>query len=422
MWRGNWKINYSHPCAQAYINSIANKFASWGIDLLKIDGVDADNVPDVLAWSQALIQTGRPIWLTVSAWPVPLSIADQVNDYGNGIRIDTDVECYCNTVATWTNSVDDRWNDLPSWLGYVGPGNWADLDSMPIGNNTGQGIQDGLNNNERVAVMVFWSMASSPLYVGSDLYFLDSFAQALLTNPEIIDVDQAARLPTRITSGTLQKWKKTMPDGSQAVAVYNLGSSSANITVNWSELGISGNATVRDLVSRTNLGTFNGSWTANNVPAHGARLIKVVGSGGGTTDKVQITNTDSRTISNLKVTVTFTINGARHYDYENQGTFDKTINDGLNATGGTWNASANRWEGNFLYVQSSAAGSKVFTINKVDTRSITNLRIEVNFDINGAPHYDYHDVGNFAGTISLILNASGGTWDGSKWVGDFLHP
>src|SRR5205814_38424 len=106
---------------------------------------------------------GRPIYFTVSAWPVPLSIAGQVAPYGNGVRVDTDVECYCTTIASWTSSVNKRWNDLPSWLPYVKPGSWPDLDSMPIGNNAGSGIQDGLTNDERVSTMVFWSMASAPL-------------------------------------------------------------------------------------------------------------------------------------------------------------------------------------------------------------------------------------------------------------------
>ncbi len=278
MWGGNWKINYSHPCAQPYINSMANKFASWGVDFVKIDGVTADNVPDIAAWSQAIDQTGRTMWLTASAWPVPLAAASGLRPYANSVRVDTDVECYCDTVATWTSSVDNRWSDLPNWLAYVQPNYWPDLDSMPISNNTGSGIQDGINNVERQSVMTFWSMASAPLYIGGDLYFLDSTAVAILTNPEVIAVDQAGVIPTRITGGTLQKWKKVI-DGVNYMAVYNLGPTSANITVNWSELGISGSATVRDLVSRTDLGTFNNSWTASNVPAHGSRLIKVTPDG-----------------------------------------------------------------------------------------------------------------------------------------------
>lgn len=276
---GNWKVDYGNPCAQAYFNSIANRFASWGIDFVKVDGTAADNAPDIQAWSKAIDQSGRAMWLTASGWPVPHSAATALQPYANGVRVDTDVECYCNTASSWTSSVSARWSDLPAWTGNVGPGYWPDLDSMPINNNTGSGLQDGLSDTERQSTMTFWSMASAPLYVGGDVYFEDSTATAILTNPEVIAVDQAGVIPTQVSAGSQPLWKKRLADGSTVVAVYNLGSSAGNITVNWSALGLGGTAAVRDLVSRTDLGSFTGSWTASNVPAHGSRLIRLTGAG-----------------------------------------------------------------------------------------------------------------------------------------------
>jgi hypothetical protein len=275
MWGGNWKIDYANPCAQSYINSIVGRMASWGVDFIKIDGTTADNVADIAAWSRAIDQSGRAMWLTASAWPVPRAAGEGLKPHANGVRVDTDVECYCDTVSNWANSVDNRWDDLPGWLDVVAPGYWPDLDSMPISNNSGAGVQDGIGDVERQTVMTFWSMASAPLYVGGDIAFLDDRAVSILTNPEVIAVDQAGRIPARITGGTLQKWKKQLPDGSWAVALYNMGSSPADITVSWSEIGIGGSAGVRDLVSRADQGNAAGSWTAAAVPAHGSRLIKV---------------------------------------------------------------------------------------------------------------------------------------------------
>ncbi|MEC3974021.1 hypothetical protein [Amycolatopsis sp. H20-H5] len=82
---------------------------------------------------------------------------------------------------------------------------------MPSSNNTGSGIQDGITDTERQSVLTFWSMASSPLYVGGDIYFLDGAAVSILTNPEVIAVDQSGTYPTRVTSGNLQFWKKQLP-------------------------------------------------------------------------------------------------------------------------------------------------------------------------------------------------------------------
>ena len=274
-WGSAWKIDYGNSCAQAYLDSIVDRFASWGVDLIKVDGTTADNVPDIQAFSNAIDQSGRSMYLTTSAWPVPQSIEPRLPGYTNDVRIDTDVECYCGTISSWGSSVSARWNDLPNWLSGLQPGFWPNLDSMPISNDSGSAIQDGINPTERQSVMTFWSMASAPLYVGGDVYFLDSGAVSILTDPEVVAVDQAGTFPSQITGGNQQIWRKQLPDGSWAVAVYNLGSSSADITVNWGDLGISGSQSVRDLVSRSDLGSFDGSWTASGVPAHGSRLIKV---------------------------------------------------------------------------------------------------------------------------------------------------
>jgi hypothetical protein len=213
------------------------------------------------------------MWLTASAWPVPREAGEGLKPWANSVRVDTDVECYCNTVSTWTSSVDNRWEDLPKWLDVVAPNYWPDLDSMPINNNTGRGIQDGITDTERQSVMTFWSMASSPLYVGGDLANIDRLAVSILTNREVIAVDQAGVIPSQVTGGTLQVWKKRLPDGRLAVAVYNLGDTAADITVRWQDLGIQGNRKVRDLVNHKDLGNVNKSWTAKNIPSHGSRLI-----------------------------------------------------------------------------------------------------------------------------------------------------
>ncbi|MER5437758.1 glycoside hydrolase family 27 protein [Streptomyces sp. NPDC002790] len=274
-WEGAWKINYSNPCAQDYIDSIVARYASWNVDFIKIDGVTKDNVEDIKAWSTAIDHSGRKMWLSASAWPVDLEAGDGLRPHANGVRVDTDIECYCDTTSTWTSSVDDRWTDLPKWLPKLSaPTYFGDLDSMPINNNSGSGLQDGINDTERQSVMTFWSMASSPLYVGGDIYFLDDKAKAILTNPEVIAVDQAAVLPKQLRSGDTQVWTKRVGHDTY-LAVYNLGSSATDINVDFKDLGRRGPQRLRDVVARENLGSFKGIWTASSVPAHGSRLIKL---------------------------------------------------------------------------------------------------------------------------------------------------
>ena len=280
-WNAEWEIDFTNPCAQAYYNSIANEFASWGVDLIKVDGTTVDNAPDIEAWQAAINQTGRQMWLTVSAWPVPLALAPAIRNAGQGVRVDTDIDCYCSTISSWTASVDARWSDLPNWLPYVGVGHFPDLDSMPINNDVGNGVQDGINDTERQSVMTFWSMASAPLWVGGDIYFMDATAESILTNPEVVAVDQSAVMPQQIVSGNSQVWKKSLPDGTTAVAVYNLGGSATSITVDFGSVGLGGDASVRDLVAREDLGVFTGNWTAANIPSHGSRLVKLTSQNDG---------------------------------------------------------------------------------------------------------------------------------------------
>jgi hypothetical protein len=134
------------------------------------------------------------------------------------------------------------------------------------------------------------------------------------------------------------------------------------------------------------------------------------------TPKRAITNTDNREIDNLRIAVSFLINGQPHFDYEDQGTFNRVIVDGLNAENGKWDGT--NWVGNFLYTESSQSTHQIWldadkalaaadptgfegadpvlpqiTIMKEDGRDITGLRVAADFTINGEPYTDYEDIG-----------------------------
>ena len=131
-------IDYSKPGAQAFINSWADQFASWGVDYVKLDGVGSFDIPDVQAWSAALAQTGRPIHLELSN---SLNIADASTwaQYSNGWRTGGDIECYgCETggssypLTDWAN-VESRFSQVAQWQPYGGPGAFNDYDSLEMG-------------------------------------------------------------------------------------------------------------------------------------------------------------------------------------------------------------------------------------------------------------------------------------------------
>jgi alpha-galactosidase len=265
-------IDYTKSGAQQFIDSWASLFASYGIDYLKIDGVGSFDIPDVQAWSTALKKTGRSIHLELSN-TLAFANATTWASLSNGWRVSGDVECYCSNTSypltSWANA-STRFALAAQWQPYSGPNARNDLDSLELGN----GSNDGLTVDERQTVMSLWALAAAPLILGTDLTHLDSTDVSMLTNDEVIAVNQAGIAAKQVTAGNLQVWSTKEPDGTYALGLFNLGSSSASVTAQWSSLGLSGAATVRDLWAHTDRGTFSGSY-AVTLASHASALLRI---------------------------------------------------------------------------------------------------------------------------------------------------
>jgi hypothetical protein len=281
-------LDYSKPGAQEFVDSWARLFASWGVDYIKIDGVGSADIPDVEAWDTALRNSGRPINFALSN-NLPIANATTWKRLANSWRTQGDVECYCGPgsngsgypLTDWSH-VSSRFTSAASWQQYAGPGGWNDLDSLEIGN----GDQAGLTADQRRSMFTLWSMAGSPLLLGTDLTHMDATDKAMLTNDRLIGVDQDGVTAGRIVnSGSQQVWRKRESNGDYVVALFNTGTSgNQTISVNWSQVGFSGSADVTDLWSGSHVGTVSGSYSATLRPGE-ARLIRAHpggGSGGGT--------------------------------------------------------------------------------------------------------------------------------------------
>ncbi|MBY8878999.1 fibronectin type III domain-containing protein [Actinacidiphila acidipaludis] len=275
----SYQLDFASPCTTKYIQSEADELASWGVDFLKIDGVgpgsnqgDAahDNTQDIKTWHTALQNTGRPIQFVLS-WSLSHNKADVWKANSNGWRVDTDVECYCSTLATWNNSVKERWNDVVPWIDDAGPGHWNNLDSLDVG----VGPMDGLTDAERQSYATFWAIEAAPLYAGDDLTKLDKYGLSLLTNDEVIAVDQAGNPARPVSQATDQQvWYARNTDGSYTVALFNMGAGYNDVTADFSDLGITGKASVRDLWTHKSLGSVSGSFGASLAP-HGSQLLRI---------------------------------------------------------------------------------------------------------------------------------------------------
>ena len=176
-----------------------------------------------------------------------------------------------------TEDIDDHYDrmsvigfDQDGLESFAGPGHWNDPDMLEVGNG-------GMNHDEYITHMSLWVLLAAPLLAGNDLSKMSPETLDILTNKEVIAVDQDAKgvQGRRLAQeGPLEVWAKPLADGGIAVGLFNRGESSNPVTVNFKDIGLRGSAKVRDLWSHKDLGSFAASYTAD-VPRHSAVLIKV---------------------------------------------------------------------------------------------------------------------------------------------------
>jgi hypothetical protein len=298
----HYKIDFTKPGAQEYINSVVALFASWGIDFIKLDAVtpgsyrddlSVDNRLDVAAWAQAIAESGRPIWLTVS-WALDQDYLSTWQTYANARRIEGDVECEgnCSTITNWP-MMSQRLYDLVGWENASGAAvGWNDLDSLEVGNPD----TDGLSPTEQQSAITLWAMANAPMYLGGDLTALDSTSTRLLSNDEVIAVDQSGHPARQVEGGITPVWAADRGDGSHYVALFNLNAFPVPVRVDWNALGFRSATRVRDLWNHIELGRFNDGFAAV-LPGHGARLLKVTAKGNVTPPHSQSYEAEAQTLS-----------------------------------------------------------------------------------------------------------------------------
>ncbi|MDE3180542.1 MAG: alpha-galactosidase, partial [Acidobacteriota bacterium] len=181
----------------------------------------------------------------------------------------------------------DNWSQIlqqfdfaRDWAQFGGPNHWPDADMLPLGRIRVRGYRDRspckLTHDEQITMMTLWSIFRSPLMMGGDLPSLDPFTLSLLTNPEVLAVDQhsvGGREILRPQNAII--WEARDPaSGAKYVAFFNTGTAPRRIAVTWRRLGINRKAGVRDLWRRKDLGNYNGEFEATINP-HGAGFYKL---------------------------------------------------------------------------------------------------------------------------------------------------
>ncbi len=260
----------------------AKQFAAWGIDYLKYDWCDYERI----AKDHSLPELKKPYQVMREALnKANRDIVFSLCQYGMGDVWEWGAEVGGNCWRT-TGDITDDWSSMES-IGfsqaekekYAGPGHWNDPDMLVVG-KVGWGPQlhpTRLSPNEQYTHISLWALLASPLLIGCDMTQLDEFTYSLLTNNEVIDVNQdvLGKQASRIVQyGSLEIWAKDMEDGSKAVGLFNRGLFPAPLTVTWRDLGITGNHTIRDIWTQQDISNSDQKFAAT-IPAHGVKLIKI---------------------------------------------------------------------------------------------------------------------------------------------------
>jgi alpha-galactosidase len=268
------------PGSQGHEYQDALQYARWEVDYLKYDWCNTGtrNAEEAYStMSNALLAAGRPIVFSLCEWGTAKPWL-----WGKGI----------GNLWRTTGDISDKWSSKKKWddgtcceygvveildqqvglESFAGPGHWNDPDMLEVGNG-------GMTMLEYRAHFSFWALLAAPLIAGNDVRSMTPEIKEILTNPEVIAVnqDRLGREGRRVRkNGDLEVWSKPLSDGSRAVILFNRGTSEGDVSVSWEEIAYTGHlpAKVRDLWAHKDLGKFTGSYSANVAP-HSVVMVKI---------------------------------------------------------------------------------------------------------------------------------------------------
>ena len=280
----------------------AQSFANWGVDYLKYDWCTYKPAMEKIRGTQPDFSGIKKFWGDYGNPPreelmrpyvVMRAALDQADrdivfslcQYGMGDVWEWGGQVGGNCWRT-TGDINDSWESLTN-IGFAQsvpatfskPGNWNDPDMLIVG-KVGWGANlhpTKLTPSEQYTHITLWCLLAAPLLIGCDMTQLDDFTLSLLTNDDVLEVDQdpLGKAASRVAqSGSTEIWAKQLEDGSYAVGLFNRGATATEVAVKWSDLNLKGAHKVRDLWRQADLGKFSGSYQAT-VPSHGAALVRV---------------------------------------------------------------------------------------------------------------------------------------------------
>ena len=263
-------VDMSRPGAQAYYDSVFALYAEWGVDFIKMDDMSRPydaHAAEIEAAHHAIVRTGRPMVLSLSPGETPVIRAEHVRDHAQLWRISDDFW------DEWA-MLEAQFVRLENWNPWRRPGAWPDADMLPLGRLALGDRDTRFTPAEQQTVMTLWAIARSPLIMGGDLRHLDAPTLALLTNREVLAVNQAStdNQPHFVMDGT-RVWTAQAANGDAYLALFNTGKAEREVGFKLAPLGLD-SAEVTDLWTEQALGSHTGSFSAT-LPSHGAGLYRL---------------------------------------------------------------------------------------------------------------------------------------------------
>lgn len=244
-------VDMTKPGAQAYYDGLFKLYASWGVDFIKMDDMSRpydSRAPEIEAAATAIARCGRPMILSLSPGETPLLRGDHVRRHAQMWRISDDFW------DEWAQ-LEAQFTRLENWTPFRGPGAWPDADMLPLGRIALGERVSRFTPDEQQTLMTLWSITRSPLIMGGDLRHLDAATLALLTNPEVLAVNQASQdnRPHFLEDG-LRVWSAASEDGkARYLALFNLGTKTRDVSIPLETIGVKQAMTLRDLWARRDL-------------------------------------------------------------------------------------------------------------------------------------------------------------------------
>lgn len=246
---------------QAYYDSLTKLYADWGVDFVKIDCIASHPYKgdEIRMFSLALQHSGRSIALSLSPGPAPLDKVDELRRYAQMWRISDD---FWDHWGLWpkhefSQGLLKQFETAAQWAPYVEPNHWPDADMLPMGYlgphpGAGDPRDTKFTRDEQRTVLTLWSISRLPLIMGGNLTRMDDFTASLMTNSDVIGVNQhSMKNRALLTSPTRAVWIAQPENGSgYYISLFNISDQPETLHYKWSEVGLKDKRySVRDLWS-----------------------------------------------------------------------------------------------------------------------------------------------------------------------------